>query len=205
MPKLGDFGLTRQVDEDESLEHHDCGQGSAMYMPPEALWWHFHNTRTRRASSAASMRKELVTVLDDASRVAQQKSDFVGLDGFKKHDVYSIGMLLLASITGDSLYASEVSQLKHDHPQYGRGRLQDTLMEKILLGEVKPQIPEGCPPILKELILKCTSVDPTARPSTSSIFDSIYQQLDALLAPNDSEFSCSLDNFLSLCFLKQLR
>lgn len=108
------------------MQHHDCGQGSAMYMPPEALWWyvvgsgggfrvcnfvgstnhrerlvvlsvgrHFHNTRTRRASSAASMRKELVTVLDDASRVAQQKSDFVGLDGFKKHDVYSIGMLLL--------------------------------------------------------------------------------------------------------------
>ncbi len=56
-------------------------------------------------------------------------------------------------------------------------------------------------------VLQCLSLDPSARPTVGQVFDTLYQQLDALLtAPgqgNNVAFSCALDNYLSLSWMKQ--
>ena len=47
MAKLGDFGLAELLsgedEDDQELESEDNGKGTAIYMPPEQLWWMFYN------------------------------------------------------------------------------------------------------------------------------------------------------------------
>lgn len=88
-----------------------------------------------------------VWVLHDRNRVEQ-------LDFSFEADVYSFGMTFAYSLTGEDPFASITSKV--------------SLSEALQKG-LSPELPDSCPFLLKELLQKCWSKDPSFRPSFSSI------------------------------------
>lgn len=69
--QLGDYGLTRIVYGADKLEPSDRGQGTGIYMPPEALWWYvlFQQQKPNRPSQQAVRYFSVVAVARSINRI----------------------------------------------------------------------------------------------------------------------------------------
>ena len=84
-------------------------------------------------------------------------------------------LLAQASITKDDPYADALQKIRDEHPRWGQQRLQNELLCGIMLGKIKPQIPEKCPVCMRQfgmllgtcrLIARWLKLQPSIRPSS---------------------------------------
>lgn len=97
--------------------------------------------------STMGYRAPEVWALQDRNRVEQLEYTF-------EADVYSFGMTFAYSLTGEEPFAGITSK---------------AVMREMLRKGASPELPAGCPHLLKELLQKCWSRDPSSRPSFSTI------------------------------------
>lgn len=129
-------------------------------------------------AGAMGYRAPEVWALQDRNRLEQLEYSF-------KADVYSFGMTFAYSLTGEEPFAGITSK---------------AVMREMLAEGARPELPAGCPHLLKELLQKCWSRDPSSRPSFSNITMTLrHLKLLMMKTRNpDRLLDCLLDKEFSL-------